>query len=104
MTSNSAFAARKCIVGVVVTNESNVASYFPEAGSLNGSNANMCSDVAGPSSSGSGDLFELSDRWNKTLDPVPPPYPTTSTTGRHLGFEHDYNSHEAFRGVLRHYA
>ena len=26
----------------------------------------MCSDLAGPSSSGSGDLFELSDRLNKT--------------------------------------
>ena len=26
----------------------------------------MCSDVAGPSSSGSGDLFELSDRSNET--------------------------------------
>ena len=29
---------------------------------LNGSNADMCSDVAGASISGSGDLFELSDR------------------------------------------
>ena len=47
-------------MGVVVTNESNAASYFPEAGNLNGSYANMCSNVAGPSNSGSGDLFELS--------------------------------------------
>ena len=64
MMSNRAFAARKCIVGVVVTNESNMASYFPEAANLNGSNAGMCSDVAGPSSSysGLGDLFELSDK------------------------------------------
>ena len=49
MTSNNAFAARTCIVGVVVTNEYNMASYFPVAGNFNGSNANMCSDVAGPS-------------------------------------------------------
>ena len=56
MTSNSAFAARTCIVEVVVTNESNMASYFSEAGNLNGSNSDMCSDVAGPSSSGAGDF------------------------------------------------
>ena len=37
-----------------------------EAGNLNGNNADTCSDVAGPSSSGSDDLFELSDRSNKT--------------------------------------
>ena len=30
--------------------------------------------------------------------------PTTSTTGRHLGFERDYNYYTAFRGVLRHHA
>ena len=66
MTSNNAFAAQTCIVVVVVTNESNMASYFPEAGNLNGSNTEMCYDVAGPSSSGSGDLFELSDRSDKT--------------------------------------
>ena len=51
-------------MGVAITNKSNVTSYFPEAGNLNGSNADMCSDVAGPSSSGSGDLSELSDRPN----------------------------------------
>ena len=34
---------------------------FPLAENLN---ADMCSDMAGPSSSGSGDLFELSDRSN----------------------------------------
>ena len=43
-----------------------MASYFPTAGNLNGSNADMCSDVAGPSSSGLGDLFEISDRSNQT--------------------------------------
>ena len=35
--------------------------FSPETGNLNGSNADMCSDVAGPLSSGSGDLSEL---WN----------------------------------------
>ena len=39
---------------VLVTNESNMTSYFPEAGNLNDSNADMCSDVAGPSSIRSG--------------------------------------------------
>ena len=39
------------------------------------------------------------------LDPVLLLFPpTASTTGRHLGFERDCNSHTAFRGVLRHYA
>ena len=40
------------------------------------------------------------------LDPVLLlfPLPTTSTTGLHLEFERDYNSHTTFRGVLRHYA
>ena len=62
MRSSNAFAASTCIVGDVVTNESNMALYFPEAGNSNGGNADMCSDVAGPSSSGSSDLFELPDR------------------------------------------
>ena len=47
-----------------------MASYFPNARNLKGSNADMCSDVAGPSSCGSGDLFEVSDRSNNTQDPV----------------------------------
>ena len=59
MTSKNAFVARTCIVVVVVTNESNMASSFPEAGTINVRYADMCSDVAGPLSSGSGDLFEL---------------------------------------------
>ena len=37
-----------------------------EAGNLTDRNADMCSDVAGPSSSGSGNFFELSDRSNTT--------------------------------------
>ena len=61
------FEARTCIAVVVVMNESNMASCFPEAGNLNGSNTDMCSDVAEPSSRGSGDLFELSDRSNETI-------------------------------------
>ena len=44
-----------------------MALYFPEVGNLNGSNANMCSNVAGSWSSSSGDLFELSDRSNETI-------------------------------------
>ena len=55
-----------CIVVVVVTHESNVASYFFDAGNLNGSNAYLCSDVAGSLRSGSEDLLELSDRLNTT--------------------------------------
>ena len=51
---------------VVVTHDSNMASYFHEAENLNGRNADMCFDVAGLSSRGSGDLFELSDRSNTT--------------------------------------
>ena len=51
---------------VVVTPEFNMASYFPEAGNLNGRNTDMCSDVAGPSSSRSRDLFELLGRSNNT--------------------------------------
>ena len=39
--------------------EFNMASYSPKAGNLNDSNADMCSNVVGPSIS---DLFELLDR------------------------------------------
>ena len=59
MTSNNA---------LVVTYESRIALYFPEVGNLNGSNVDMCSDVARPSSSGSGDLFEISN-WLNKIDP-----------------------------------
>ena len=59
---NNALAARTCIVVVVVMNESNMASYFPEAGNLKGRSADMCSDAAGPSRSCS----ELSDMSNTT--------------------------------------
>ena len=79
---------------VVVTHKFSMASYFPEAGNLNGSNADMCSDVAGRSVSGTGDLFEFqiyhrSRTFTSSL--------STSTTSRHLGFERDYNYHTAFR-------
>ena len=60
------FSARTCILVVVVAHESNMASYFPEAGNFNGRNADMCSDLTGPPSSGSGDLFDLSDKSNTT--------------------------------------
>ena len=64
---------------VVVTNESNIASYIPEAGNLNGSYAVMSFDVAGPSSSRSGDLFELSERSNETIILLFPLLVTTSS-------------------------
>ena len=101
MMSNNAFAARTRIVGVVVTKESNMVSYFPEARNLNGSNADMISGVAKPSSSGSGDLLELSGKSRSCTFTISP---TASTTGRHLGFDRDYNSHTAVRDVLRHFA
>ena len=41
---------------------------------INGSNAEICSDVAGPSSSSSGDLFELLDRSNQTIILLVPHY------------------------------
>ena len=42
---------------------------FPQSGKLKnyGSNADICSDVARPSSSGLGNLFELSDRSHETI-------------------------------------
>ena len=52
--------------GSLVTHKSNMALHFRKAGNLNGINAEVCPDVAGSSSSGSGDLFELSDRSNTT--------------------------------------
>ena len=58
---NRPYAARTCIVVVVVTHETkrNVVSYFFKAGNLNGSYAYMCSDVAGSLRSGSEDLSTL---------------------------------------------
>ena len=79
---------------VVVTNESNMASYFPQAGNLNGSNDDMCSDVAGPSSSGSSDSFELSDMSNEAIILLFPPL--LALLAAILDFERDYNSHIAF--------
>lgn len=67
MTSTSTFAAQTCIVGVVVMSEYNMASYFPEARNSNGSNADICPDVAGPSSSDSDDFFL---GFQIALDPV----------------------------------
>ena len=75
-------------------NESNMAPYFPEAGNLYGSNAEMCFNVVGLSSSHSGDLFEVLDRSNKIISP------TTSPNGHHLGFERGYNFHTTFRAYV----
>ena len=82
---------------VAVTHESNMASYFPEVGNLNGTNADMCSDVAGPSSSqvAARGIF-LSFQTGQMLRSFTIS-PTTNTNGRHLEFERDYNYHTAFR-------
>ena len=86
---------------VVVTHESNMASYFSEEVNLNSCNAYMCYDVARPSSSGLGDLLELQKGQILRTFTI---FPTTSTTSVHLGFKRDYNYHSAFRDVLRHHA
>ena len=67
-----------------------------KAKNLIGSNYDMGSyvHVVGPSSSGSDDLFGFSSR-SRTFTNSP----TTSTTGRHLGFKRDFISHTAFRGI-----
>ena len=79
MTSNIAFMARTCIVGVLVTNKSNMAQYYPEAENLNGINADICSYVAGPSSSGWSDLFSRAYRSRNF------PFSPTANTTRHPG-------------------
>ena len=78
-----------------------MASYFSEVRNLKGGHADMCSYVAEPSCTGSGDLFELQEVQILSTFTISP---TKSTTGVHLGFERDYNYHTAFRGVLRHHA
>ena len=90
---NNAFAARTCIVVVVVTLESNMASSFSWSRKFKWQ---KCWRVLMwlTSSNGSGDLFKLSDRSNTTYFYY---FPTTSTTDRHLVFERDYNYHTTFR-------
>ena len=83
-----------CIVVVAVTHESNMVLYFPEAGNLNGRNADKCSDVAGRQVAARGICLSLQIRQILRTFPISP---TTSTTARHLGFERDYNYHTAFR-------
>ena len=63
MTSNNAFAARTCIVRSGSHERIQYGVVFPLPENFkNGSNADTSCDVAGQSSCGSGDLFELSDR------------------------------------------
>ena len=62
-----------------------MASYFSEVGNLNGSNNDICSDVTGPSSSSSGNLL-MSFQIGQILRTFTIS-PSTSTSGRHLGFE-----------------
>ena len=89
----------EAFVGWTRQNRKLRAGFFPDAGNLNASNADMCSDTAGPSNSGSGVLFELLDRSKSHTFTIS----ATTNTYRQLGFELDYNSHTAFQGVLRHY-
>ena len=82
---------------VVVTFESNLASYFYEAGNLSGSNADMRSEwlghrVRAPRGVGGCLGFQIGKILRTfTISS------TTSTFGVHLGFERDYNYHTAFR-------
>ena len=86
---------------VVVTHESNVASYFFEEGNLSGGNTYLCSNVFGPSSSAR--AICLSFQIGQILRSCTISS-TANTTGVHLGFERDYNYHTHFRGVLGHHA
>ena len=65
-------------MGVVVTKESNKASYFTEAGNLIGSNADMCSDVTGLKPPGSFDFGSSSRSRTFTI------FHLTCTAGRQL--------------------
>ena len=99
MMTNNAFAAWLCIVGVVVTNKSNLPSYFPEAGDLIGSDVDIVFlmwlgrwVVALAICLSFGSCFR-----SRTFTISP----STSTTGCHLGFECDYNSHTAFWSMVQ---
>ena len=95
------FCGSNGIVGVVVTNDSNMVSFFPEVGNLNGSNANICSDVAGHQVAVRAICFDFgSSSRSRTLTIST----TISTTDRYLGFGRDYNYYTPLRGVLCHYA
>ena len=78
---------------VEVTHKCNMASYFLEVGNLNGRNADMC-HVLGPRVAARGICFRF--QMGQILRTVTIS-PITITTGRHLGFERDYNYHTAFR-------
>ena len=100
MTQNNAFAVQTCIVVVVVTHESNTASYFFEAVNLNGSQLICVLMWLGrrvPLRA-----ICLSFQKGQTLRTFTIST-TASTTAVHLGFERDYK-HHTFRGVLRHHA
>ena len=68
--------------------------YLTEAENLNAINTDMCSDVAGPSSSSSGDCF-LSFQIGQILRTFTIS-PAASTSCRQLGFERDCNYHTSF--------
>ena len=83
------FAAWTCIFGVVVMNESNMASYFSKSGNLNGSNWHDCVLMWLGCRVVARAICLISQIPNFYFFP-------TSTTGRQFGFEGDYNSHTAF--------
>ena len=79
----------------VVTHESNMASYFPEAENLNGRNADMCSMWLSRQVAALGICLSFQiGQIQRTFTNSPN---TSSTAGLHLGFQRDYNYHAAFR-------
>ena len=101
MMSNNSFTAQMYIVGVVVTNESNMVSYFPKEGNLNGVMLTCIVMWLGSRVTAWVICLTLDLASDLVLLLFPP---LLSTTGHHVGFNRDYNSHSAFRGVLHHYA
>ena len=95
------FAVRTCIVVVVVTHESNRVSNFFEAVNLNCSK--LICVLMWLDRRVAVRAICLSLQKGQILRTFTISY-TASTTGVHLKFEHDYNYHTAFRGVLRHHA
>ena len=105
MTLNNAFAARTCIVGVVVTNESNMASYFPEAEILMAVML-TCIRMWLDRRVAARDICLIQMTLDLSLDPVLLLFSPllARTTNCHLEFERDYNYYTVFPGVLRRYA
>ena len=86
---------------VAVTHESNTASYFFEGVNLNGSKLTCVPMWLGRRVAARAICLSLKKGQILRTFTISS---TASTTGIHLGFEHDYNYHTAFQGVLRHHA